>query len=439
MEADWPMIVVLALATALTVYIGRLWFKRWFNPLSTYSALWGFCLGTYELKLIQYYPVSTSAWLYILAAWMSLYFGALTALIILGHSRIPARCTDEKSVKLIRQAIIALSVIGALAVARQMQILTREFGGVITAVLASGNEIYLGKLTGELAFFPYIGSVLYAGCALSGVYTARIGKLTLVSSVPIVLIAFNNALSMIRAGVIMAAFLFLAGFLLTPGARQLTIKRWQATLGAGVAVSVLLGGFFLVSSTRGLAVDFPGITPAMDQISSYVPFFPSVYSNVSATPVALSLYLSAPVEDKNGVWGQYTFAPLLRVLAKTGLVRERERYEEEYYTPVPTNTSTYLKDLDSDFGFVGILGFPYFLGMAMTLLILGLERVPKLTYVILLSNLYLLILSSFAVNLMVLGDWYMSTFVGVVVGAIIDRRTVFLSPPKAWQRKLGVS
>lgn len=414
------MIVVLVLGAGGSVYLSRLWFRRWFNPLSTYSALWGFCLITYELRLIQYYPISLTAWFYILVAWISLYVGAFTAFLVIGHGRFSGVPSTEHGLKLLRNALILVSAIGVIAVARQVQILTREFGDVLTAILSNGNDIYLGKLSGELAFFPYVAGGLYAGCTLAGIYTARLGKLTFVASVPVILLALNNAFSMVRAGVIMAAFLFLTAFLYTPRERKFKIKKWQSFAGVAVTVAVFFGGFLVVSTTRGLGVDFPGITPAMDRISEYFPFFPSVYSNLSATPVALSLYLSAPEERKNGSWGEYSFAPPLRVLAKTGLVDERPRYEEDYYTPVPVNTSTYLKNVDSDFGLPGIVCFPYILGFLMTFLVLSIEKVPKLTRLVLLSNLYLLILSSFAVNLMVLGDWYISVIGGYVVAAVID-------------------
>jgi len=420
------MIALLAFVTCIAAYIGRVWFKRWFNPLSIYSALWGLSLCSYELKLIQYYPISRQAWLYIATGWICLYSGGLTALLLVRPTKPAKTIPTATNLDLIKTTIIIISVVGGVAVARQMQILTREFGGVITAVLSSGNDIYRGKLEGDLSFFPYVGACLYAGCTLSGVYTAIRGKLTGLALLPVLLLALNNALSMIRAGVIMAAFLFLAGFLQSPRDRPFKIKKWQAILGVGVAVAVLLAGFILVSATRGLGGDFPGTTPAMESIAEYIPFLPSVYSNLSAPPVALSLYLSTPEGQNTSPWGEYTFAPVLRVLSRTGLVSERPRYEEDYYTPVPTNTSTYLKNLDSDFGFPGVILFPYALGFVMTLLTSGVAQTFRVTYIVVLANLYLIIMGSFAVNLMVLGDWYISLIVGITVGIVIDRRSHFI-------------
>src|SRR6266436_3613527 len=111
MEANWADIILLAFLTSIAMYIGRLWFKRWFNPLSVYSALWGFCLCNYEMGLIQYYPVSTRAWMYIALAWVSLYLGAATVLLAIPRLRKPAPARLSVDLKRLEKGILILSVI----------------------------------------------------------------------------------------------------------------------------------------------------------------------------------------------------------------------------------------------------------------------------------------------------------------------------------------
>src|SRR6266404_72326 len=115
MEANWPAVIVLSVVTLIAAYIGRLLFKRWFNPLSLYSAIWGFCLCTYEFRLIQFYPVSKEAWFDIILAWLSLYTGAGVAFVFV--SGRPARRSSGIDINRLRKAIIVLSVIGAIGVA----------------------------------------------------------------------------------------------------------------------------------------------------------------------------------------------------------------------------------------------------------------------------------------------------------------------------------
>ncbi|HVB56315.1 MAG TPA: O-antigen polymerase [Candidatus Acidoferrales bacterium] len=421
MEANWPMIFLVLFVTAITVYIGRLWFKRWFNPLSLYSAIWGFCLCTYEFRLIQFYPVSKEASFDIVLAWLSLYAGAGITLLFIGGQRI--RRSPKIDMNRLKKAIIVLSIIGGVGVIDELRVVSSSFGGMLLAIFVNGNDIYREKLTGDLSWIPYIGAFLYAACSLAGVYTARIGKPTALAFVPLVLLALNNIFSMIRAGVIMALFLFLTSYLLTPREGRLRVARWQGIMAVVMAVLVFGGGFALVSSTRGLGVDFPGMTPAIDRISEYIPVFPSLYANLAAPPVAFSQYLATPEVTKNNIWGEYTFKPILRLLNRLGFAFRVPYLEESYDTPVPMNTATYLKNVYSDFGFAGIPLFPFVLGALATFLTIRIARSPSLFDLMLLSNIYLLILSSPAVDLMVLGDWYISLGVSCVAGLLIQRRS----------------
>src|SRR5260370_22908577 len=186
---------------------------------------------------------------------------------------------------------------------------------------------------------------------------------------------------------------------------------------------ILVGGvFFLVSSIRSLDVDFPGITPAMEKITEYVPFFPSLFSSFSATPVVFSMYLSTPFKNNTGLWGTYTFAPIFRFLSRLGFQTAVPAHEENYYTPVPMNVGTYLKNVHSDFGFAGILIFPFLLGAVTTLLIVRSSVMPRVAALAALSHLCVVIVFSFWFNLMLLGDWYIGLAVSVLAGFAVDRR-----------------
>lgn len=419
MEANWSMIAVVAFATSMGVYMGRLWFKRWFNPLSIYSAIWGFCLCNYALGLIQYYPISLKAWVYIVIAWVSLYLGAATVLLqgpARKQSVYPTLAIDLNCMK---KAIFALSVIGSLGLLSQLVAISREFGNPVVALIVNASDIYGARTSNELSALSYVGAFSFAACSLAGVYTAKAGKLTAVAVIPAILVAMQLVAVMGRTGLGMAAVLFLASYVHSPRTRGFRVSKWQRIVAVALVV-ILLAGFFLVSSVRKLDVDFPGITPSMERISEWVPFFPSLYSNFSATPVAFSMYLSNP-EDKNaGFWGMYTFAPIFRFLSRLGFQKSVPPYEENYYTPVPVNTSTYLKNVHSDFGFAGILIFPYLLGAVTTLLIVRTSTRPRVTELVTLSNLYVLAVFAFSFNFMLLGDWYIGLAASILAAFAVD-------------------
>jgi oligosaccharide repeat unit polymerase len=424
MEANWPALILLLFVTGIAVYIGRLWFKRWFNPLSLYSAIWGFCLCNYELRLIQYEPISRLAWCYIAIAWVFLYLGAATAISVTDSGS-----TDNRSIRIsadlekVRKGILVLVLVSIIALVDQLRAIQKEFGNPLVAIFVNSNDIYASRISNEISWLPYAGSCVYAACALAGLYTARIGKVTLVAISAIVVAAIQNTSGMGRTGLGIAAIFFMVPYVYAPQRKVLFLRRWKRNLAVALAAVILLAGFVTVSSIRGLQVDFPGNTPELDVISSYVPIFPSLYSNFSATPVAFSLYLSAPEENHVGTWGMYTFAPILRLLSRLGFPTKVPAYEENYYTPVPMNTDTYLKNIHSDFGPTGILLFPFTLGALSTFLVRRMTSKPTLTGLMVLSSLYVIIGFSFAFNLMLLGDWYIATFSAVLVSFFVrDRR-----------------
>ncbi len=412
MPANWSAITFLAIMTGIAAYTGRCWFRRWFNPLSLYSAIWGFCLFCFELKLIQYYPISVRAWACIILAWASLFAGAGVALVFLG--RDPVVQPTPLGIPKLRTAILALCALGGLGVFSQILVLQREFGNLFVAIFVNSMDIYIGRTEGTLTWLPYIGASLLAASALAGTYAAKTGHFSWPVVLPLILMLLQGTFAMTRLGFLMCVVLFLSAYLHTPGRVRFTLSKVQLVLAIVLLAGVSAGGVILVSSTRSLAVQFPGQTDALDSITEYIPPFPSFYSNFSAPPVAFSLYLGSPEESRRGFWGEYTFAPLFRLLSKFGLSAPVPWYEENYYTPVPVNTSTYLKNVYSDFGLSGIICFPLVLGLVVSWLIVRPESCGSLLGVFILAYLYLIIIFSFMFDLMVTGDWFVSIAIGTM-------------------------
>jgi oligosaccharide repeat unit polymerase len=421
MEANFFMAVTLGFITAVAVSIGKWWFKRWFNPLSIYSALWGFCLVNYELRLIQYYPISTIAWVYIAIAWVSLYLGAGTVLLLAKPRESSTARSFGVDVNCLKKVILTLSAIGSLGLISQLLAISHEFGNPVIALITNAGEIYGARISNELYGLNYAGAFSFAACTLAGIYTAKLARLTLVAAIPLVLVTLQLVAVMGRTGLGVAAVLFSVSFLYTPRPVRFSIPGWQRMIGAMLAAA-LAGGFILVSSIRRLDVNFVGITPGIEKVSEYLPFFPSLYSNFSATPVAFSLYLASPEQGKTGFWGMYTFAPAFRLISRLGFLCSVPAHEENYYTPVPMNTGTYLKNVHSDFGAAGILVFPYLLGASVTLLLIRVSSVPRLLGLTLLANLFVLVVFTFAFNFMLLGDWYIGLVVSALGAIVVDKR-----------------
>lgn len=418
------MVVLWGCVGIVGIFIGFLCFRTYINPFSLYSALWSLCICAYEWNLIQYERITGLAWAYIVIAWFSLYLGGATVVVLVRGSRSARPCFQCDLARL-RKAIIWLSSLGALGLLDQIRVVTQAFGNPFIAVFANAGDIYLGRVGGELAWIPYVGAVLYAACCLAGSYTARTGKATIIGTLPMLLLALSNVFAMVRAGVVMAVFLFGVSYYYTPRPNHFQFKRWQRMFALSSAVAIVLAGFTFVSATRKLGVQFAGMTPEINHISEYIPVFPSIYANFSAPPVALSMYLSSPQERREGSWGQYTFQPIFHILGRLGLYRSAEgeaRFEENYYTPVPMNTATYLKNVDSDFGIAGVLLFPFILGVILALLLERLRSSARILHVVVLANLYLVVAFSFVANLMALGDWYICAFASIAAAGLVERR-----------------
>jgi len=431
-EANWSAITALTVFTGVAISIARLWFRRWINPLSAYSALWGLCLINYELRLIQYYPISITAWSYICIAWISLYLGAGLMLLIGPQISVTPRFPLNVDLNKLKTAVLILSVIGSVGVIGQVISVSQTFG--ITAVLAAPGDIYRARIGNEMSGVPYAGAFSFAACTLAAIHVAKIGKFTSFTVIPIVLVTLQLLFMMGRTGLGIAAVLFIVPLFYVGRDAGAIMPRWQRISGSAILTVMLCGVFVLVSAIRGLQVDFPGVTPTMERISEYVPFAPSLYSNFSATPVAFSQYLDSPEADRTGYWGMYTFAPLFRGASKLGFATDVPAYEENYWTPVPMNTSTYLKNVYSDFGPVGMCVFPLVLGALITYLIQSMGNEPRLLAIVMLANIYVLIVFSFAFDFMLLGDWYIGIMAGVLAALIVGKTAKMRTESSVGQR-----
>jgi oligosaccharide repeat unit polymerase len=158
----------------------------------------------------------------------------------------------------------------------------------------------------------------------------------------------------------------------------------------------------------------------MEKIADYVPSAPSLYFYVTGPIAGFNEYLRHRDQEVGSFWGRYTFAPIYRVLSKLGLptaVPQIGQFSEWYYVPEPINVTTYLKEVYSDFGGLGIAAFPLLLGVFLSFLHLTLENQWTTTKIVLLSHFQVVILWSFFYNFMLTGTWLLS-LVAAFVAAV---------------------
>lgn len=416
------LIIVLILLTTAAIAIGRTMLGRWFNHLSIYSVIWGTALILVQTELIHYDRISELAWFEILAAWLCLYLGSATTLLLRGSAPQTPETLDQRWVLRLKTALWVFSIVGVIGVMAQARSVSNVFGGLGVAVFLEGNSLYHARVDYPdlgLAGMSYVGAFAPAACALAGIYTAKLGKLTIAGLLPLTIVAITCVLEMGRATLILAAVWFIAAFVHTPRVR-FSIKKWQTAIAVALILGVLVGGFGLINGTRGLSVSDYSVSPVMERASEAVPLLPPIFFYSTGAVVGFSDYLSHQDKNPSAFWGMYTFAPLWRVASHFGMNTAVPFYEENYYTPYDINVLTYLKNVHSDFGPLGVLLFPYFLGMLMTWLKLKLDERFSPLLAVLIAHGYLIICFSFIENVMFLGLWYFSLGLGAAAAYYVS-------------------
>ena len=388
---------------------------RWVNHLSLYSTVWTAMLLTLSLNLIHYHHIVLEAWIYIFVAWVAIYLG--TAIVKLGFPA-PARGPfPELNMTRLRNAILILSTAGLASSAVLAYNIVRALAtnGLLAALTEYGNQIYSLRFEGEVSGLMYLVFLPYAGCVLAGIYTARLGRLTLVAALPLFAMLIDGIFSMQRAGMVFGTFLLVSSYLLTPKVSKLRVAKWQKI---GV-ISAFLIAFIGVTAQRGGALSIEGETDTLATAGDYVPVLPSLYFYASCQIPCFSEYLKHPEEDGKALWGRYMFASIYRFLSKFGFDTYVPYYQNFYYTPEPVNVGTYLRELHRDFGGTAIFIFPFLLGLSIT----ALERHgPTVGSLVLLSFLYLVAFFSFNMDFIGSGGWYFPLPIALLVGAAVRSR-----------------
>jgi oligosaccharide repeat unit polymerase len=396
------------------IWIARCLRGRWVNHLSLYSFVWTVSLCAYQLRLIAYNYISGEAWVLIFAAWIALYLGAAWAGMLGAPDGSSQRRLVPLSERNLRKAIVFLSCAGLVSSAALAWNIVHSLDTwLLLALVDQGNKIYTMRFEGELSGLMYVGFLPYAASALAGAYASRMGRITFVSALPLLAMTVDGILSMQRGGILIAIILFVAGAWFTPSRIPFRVVRWQMV----AALGLLLAGFLYVTMTRGVPAEFENQGATLNRVSDVVPSFPSLYMYISAPSAGLSAYLQHPESDGHSFWGRYTFAPAYRFFAKLGLDTYVPYYTEFYSTPVPINSCTYLREIHSDFGSLGVLGVPFCLGALITLLEF---RRSSLTVQMVLAHLYVVVLFSFTLLITITGYWYISLMASSMVGLLLD-------------------
>jgi hypothetical protein len=120
--------------------------------------------------------------------------------------------------------------------------------------------------------------------------------------------------------------------------------------------------------------------------------------------------------------GKNTFLPIYNLLSRTGVVEHPGFYPKGYYIPMWTNSATYLRDIDSDFGPIGLMLIPYLLGLFSTYFWYRFYINGSLNDFIALNYIYQIV--AFSVFYMVTRSsvWFLSMIIVLITFAILNMK-----------------
>jgi len=108
-------------------------------------------------------------------------------------------------------------------------------------------------------------------------------------------------------------------------------------------------------------------------------------------------------------------------VAKFGLTKRPKDHDKGYFIPVWINTGTYLREIYSDFGLVGIFIVPFLLGLFTTYFWFRFMDTGKLLYLVILSHLYIIIGFSFVIFAVRLATWVFPIILTPIFIVMVER------------------
>jgi oligosaccharide repeat unit polymerase len=364
-------------------------------------------LFLYELKLLKYHPLTPETWIAIIGAYFSFLIGILTYKYANSIYKIDSDIIRsnffnelETNLKFIKITIIVTASLSLLGALQHWLILFGKYGS-LPSILINANEIYRLRVQDEIpGVLPYISAFGFVAVFFSAVESAVKGKFTFLSFYSILGVVMKEFAMLGRAGIFNAfieyfvVLYFIRYYLkLTQPKSGISVKKNNLTASIIVMVVLFTLSAALVKNVRGAFESYRSSTKELNQLKGGFLITPSIYLYFSSHIGVFSRYLWEDSEENN--IGENTFLPFYRIISKFGIVEPPSYYQKGYNIPMWTNTGTYLRELYSDFGPLGIFMIPYLLGLITTFYWFRFFKFGNPFDLLFLSHLFILIVLSF--------------------------------------------
>jgi oligosaccharide repeat unit polymerase len=433
-------LLLVSFFSVVGIISGKLLFKKWFNHLTLYCIIWGVMLFLYEWKLLPYTDITPLTWFYIISGFCSFLFGILTirsARNLKTEHKFSFK-DPQNALKIfidggktVKYALLFFSLISLYGALQHWSVLIDKFGSVAGVFLNASTIYRLNASGGIKGQVPFIAVLAYVAIFFSGVYTAYKGRFSFLTFLPFLGIIIKELATIGRAGILLGLVEFLVSFFLFRNllsddpSKKFRFSKKNAVISFTLLIVFFIASISLVRISRGSFEHYSGASRELNQFKGNIIFTPSVYLYLSSHVGVLSKYVSSEREDTK--FGQNTFLTLYHVLNKFDLVERDSDYQKGYFIPMWTNTGTYLRELDADFGIIGLLVIPYLLGVFITWFWYKFYEDKNLIVFTLLVYLYLIVGLSFFIMISRTSYWSISLLVTVLSIPVLEKIAGFVN------------
>jgi oligosaccharide repeat unit polymerase len=418
----------------LTIFIafigilsGKLIFKYWFNPLAAYTFVWGGMIFLYELKLLDYIDIIPEAWFVIIVSYIIFFIGCVTPLAIykkdkfVKNSKLTIDLLFKDDGKIFAIVLYTLGFISLAGALWNWYVLLNIFGS-FTRIFISANDIYHMRVSAEIpGLLPYMGGFGYAGLILAGIYTVYKGKITLAAVILLVAVILRDMSNFARIGILISFVIYICSLFLYKNysKKSFSASRVKMILVMIVALILIVVSASIVRLFRGSYETYKGSKTELSEFKGNLIISPSVYLYLSAHIGVFSKYLD--LESEQTRFGENTLQPAYNLLAKFHLTEKVSFFQKGYYIPMWTNSSTYLRELHSDFGYLGLFIGPYVLSFLTSLFWIKFYRYGGIYDFMILSVLMAMVTMSFFSMIIRSPDCYFAMIILCIIIPFIKR------------------
>lgn len=360
----WFFISLIILVSSL--FLTKKIFNTLRSPLGLFTIVWMGLFTLSNMKLVNYYDVSNTAGIIIVSVYYLFLFGTLLAnKVKINNNNKYSLAKSELQRKNLMTGIFFSIILSNLSLVFWLIILAKKIGiGVLFSSDMYLNRIIMSDISTVFSYLMYIPSI--SGSLLIGIVIAKGEKFKLIYLTTFLPTIANALFTGQRSLTIINILLFMMPlFLIKVRTTKKYLSKQQNVMILFLMIA-LTAFFVLIGNKRGSYTDI------MIESKFSNPIFIKTYMYLTGSFVAFSEQLK--MWNQELMYGVNTFLPVVKILNLLGVtsydVSTFNLIESgRLFTSIPMsfNVYTFLWDVISDWGYLGLIICPTLLGFISNL------------------------------------------------------------------------